>query len=290
MKKTLLIVVALLANVGCDVQVEMNGSEGGAPAVAPAEGEEVTDSQAAGETEPVAADSDEAIAGGQMLPTSTDDLVVEDSPSQEGSAEADPSGEESTGEAVEDEQPSAEANQETPVSTTRDEATPMSKEGTKYNELNEFEEWVILNKGTERAFVGEYTDTEEKGTYICRRCNAPLYKSDSKFHSGCGWPSFDDEIKGAVKRVPDVDGLRTEIVCKNCSGHLGHVFLGEGFTDKNTRHCVNSVSMKFIPEGEKLPPVIRPKQDADSASEEKPADASAKADEPAEAKTESNGQ
>ena len=127
---------------------------------------------------------------------------------------------------------------------------------TKYNTLTAEEEHVIVQKGTERAFVGEFTDEEEKGTYICRRCNAPLYRSDSKFHSGCGWPSFDDEIKGAVLRVPDIDGSRTEIVCKNCRGHLGHVFLGERFTDKNARHCVNSISMRFIEEGKELPPQI----------------------------------
>lgn len=125
-----------------------------------------------------------------------------------------------------------------------------------YNELNPFERRVLLMKGTERAFTGDYTDLESKGTYTCKRCNAALYKSDSKFHSGCGWPSFDDEIKGAVKRLPDIDGIRIEILCKNCGGHLGHVFFGEGLTQKNTRHCVNSVSMKFFPEGTKLPPIL----------------------------------
>ncbi|HEX3009340.1 MAG TPA: bifunctional methionine sulfoxide reductase B/A protein [Bacteroidales bacterium] len=108
---------------------------------------------------------------------------------------------------------------------------------------------VILDKGTERPFTGQYNNFYEKGAYACKNCGALLYRSEDKFKSDCGWPSFDDEIKGAVKRTPDPDGMRTEITCTHCGAHLGHVFTGEGFTDKDVRHCVNSVSLQFIPAG-----------------------------------------
>ncbi len=126
--------------------------------------------------------------------------------------------------------------------------TTTKKDMSNWNKLTKEEEAVIVHKGTEYPGTGKLLNVTEKGTYTCKRCNAALYRSETKFESECGWPSFDDEIAGAVKHVQDADGSRTEIVCAACDGHLGHVFLGEGFTLKNTRHCVNSVSMNFVPD------------------------------------------
>jgi methionine-R-sulfoxide reductase len=123
-----------------------------------------------------------------------------------------------------------------------------STEQGNLKKLTPEEEQVIVNKGTEMPFTGKYYAFWEKGTYVCKRCGAKLYRSENKFEADCGWPSFDDEIPGAVKRFPDPDGMRTEIECANCGAHLGHVFMGEQYTLKNTRHCVNSVSMEFIPD------------------------------------------
>lgn len=126
----------------------------------------------------------------------------------------------------------------------------------KFNTLNTEEERIIEHKGTERPFSGEYDDFYREGTYVCRRCNAPLYSSKTKFDAGCGWPSYDDNFPEAIARIPDEDGSRVEIACANCRGHLGHEFSGEHFTAKNTRHCVNSLSLKFIPEDDRLPEVL----------------------------------
>lgn len=125
-----------------------------------------------------------------------------------------------------------------------------------YNNLTSEEKSVIVNKGTEMPFTGEYDNFYKEGTYICRRCNNPLFPSKAKFEAGCGWPAFDKNFPDAVKRIPDPDGQRTEIECAHCGAHLGHVFEGEKFTDTDTRHCVNSLSIRFIPKEEKLPKLL----------------------------------
>ena len=123
-----------------------------------------------------------------------------------------------------------------------------SQNESNLKKLTPEEEQVIINKGTEMPFTGKYYSFWDKGTYVCKRCGTKLYRSENKFEANCGWPSFDDEISGAVIRKPDPDGVRTEIECANCGAHLGHVFMGEHFTKKDTRHCVNSMSMEFIPD------------------------------------------
>ena len=124
----------------------------------------------------------------------------------------------------------------------------MKKSKKNWNRLSNFESHIILDKGTEMPFSGEYNNFKSTGTFVCKQCEQALFHSNDKFDSGCGWPSFDDEILGSVERVPDADGQRVEIICSSCGGHLGHVFSGERFTEKNTRHCVNSASLKFIPD------------------------------------------
>lgn len=125
-----------------------------------------------------------------------------------------------------------------------------------YNKLTPVEKKVIEEKATEPPFTGEYDDFFGDGTFICRRCNAPLFSSKSKFDAGCGWPAFDDSFQNAITRIPGPDGIRTEIECTNCGGHLGHEFVGEGLTSKNTRECVNSLSISFIPKDRELPEIL----------------------------------
>lgn len=123
----------------------------------------------------------------------------------------------------------------------------LNMDDSNHNPLSAQERYVIESKGTEPPFTGEYDNFYEEGVYVCRRCDAELYRSANKFDAHCGWPAFDQEVPGAVKQLPDPDGMRTEVECVNCGGHLGHVFFGEGFTSTNSRHCVNSLSMKFVP-------------------------------------------
>jgi len=126
------------------------------------------------------------------------------------------------------------------------------------NKLTPEEEHIIIDKGTEAPFSGGYDDFYEEGTFICRRCNAPLFSARAKFDAHCGWPAFDENFPGAVRQLPDADGQRIEIQCANCGAHLGHVFEGEHLTKKNTRHCVNSLSIRFIKEGKEIPKTITP--------------------------------
>lgn len=126
----------------------------------------------------------------------------------------------------------------------------------KYNELTPEEKRIIEDKGTEYPFTGEYDDFYQQGTFICKKCNLPLFSSKSKFDAHCGWPAFDESFPNALKRLRDPDGFRIEIECSNCNAHLGHEFLGENLTDKNARQCVNSISIKFVKEGDQIPNTI----------------------------------
>ncbi|WP_235908414.1 methionine-R-sulfoxide reductase [Roseiconus nitratireducens] len=206
----------------------------------------------------------QAAAGVDSLETPATSATAEgettSQPEAEATAATKPAGPK-TDSAESEKEPSPTANKET-KSMASDAKQQESQLVENYNELTRDAAYVILNKGTEPPGPGGYTMTKDPGTYICRQCNARLYRSKDKFESHCGWPSFDDEIEGAVRRETDADGFRTEILCANCGGHLGHVFEGEKFTAKDTRHCVNSISMKFIPEGKELPPKLVLKEKA----------------------------
>ena len=212
---------------GCQAPVDVaeNSTEGTAVVPVSAQANTVADKTAASEDTLSDMSGKKAMTGSAELPTN-EKIAMSESASSDAS--------------------------ESKMAHTEETRTQATKTG-EYNELREKASFVILRKGTERRSLEGYTMTHDPGTYICRQCNAALYESSSKFSSGCGWPSFDDQIGDAVKRVPEADGRRIEIVCDNCDGHLGHVFEGEGMTPKNTRHCVNSVSMQFVPEGEALP-------------------------------------
>lgn len=198
------------------------------------------------------------VASTTELPVSITQTAAGDATSKDASADDDADSKPQTKDApVNESDPKTNTPEKKELAADDAENTEPGKQSvewvTEYNALDRAAAYVILNKGTEPPGPGGYTMTKDPGTYVCRQCNAALYRSDDKFESHCGWPSFDDEIEGAVKRHRDADGYRIEIVCANCGGHLGHVFHGERFTPKNTRHCVNSISMKFIPDGKPLP-------------------------------------
>lgn len=221
---------ALVVAVGCS-EVPVAGDETATDAaISLTISDQSGDQQVAAADSQVSSESTESTPGDQAVAESNDSATVKPEPSA-------PQQEDKT---------VSESNEEKP-------SKQKLEFVDEYNTLDRNAAYVILHKGTEPRSLGGYTMTKDPGTYICRQCNAQLYRSEDKFESHCGWPSFDDEIKGAVRRETDADGYRVEILCANCDGHLGHVFEGEQFTEKNTRHCVNSISMKFIPKGKELP-------------------------------------